>query len=376
MTNHNNVNDTQTTGQTAQLAKSSQLPLPELDKLNLPDDIRLTETTELETNLTEVHTLAETIDCSHHVLGKQVGMRLDKLAATAFTQFSRAQLQQWITAGQLTVNHTPQKPKYRCKLDDVLRLSATIEAHADDLPEDIAIEVVYEDDAVIVVNKPVGMVVHPGAGNWTGTLVNALLYHYPNQSHLPRAGLVHRIDKDTSGLLIIGKTKVAQLHLMAQLKDKSVYRHYQCVVAGDANSICRHKMIDLPIARHPTQRTKMSVQEHGKAAVTHIMKVTPLCDNYSLLDVSLETGRTHQIRVHLSHLGFPLVGDGVYGKRKQLRSGLTDSQRETIKQFTRQALHAYKLGFIHPSSGEEITVVAELPEDIQTLTMQLNDSTK
>lgn len=310
---------------------------------------------------------AKTVRAEHQVQPSEAGLRLDKLAAQVFEGFSRAQLQTWIGSGELTVNSQSQKPKYRVKKEDTLRLAATLQEHSEDLPEDIELDVIYEDDAVVVINKPVGMVVHPGAGNWTHTLVNALLFHYPEQRHLPRAGLVHRIDKDTSGLLIVGKTKAAQLHLMAQLKDKSVYRHYQCVVAGDEASLMRHRHIDAPIGRHRSQRTKMTVTSQGKDAVTHLIDITALAENYSLVDVALETGRTHQIRVHLSHIGYPLVGDHTYGGRQQLRAGLSEVQRQAVLNFPRQALHAYALGFIHPVTGEEIQVTAPLPEDIKAL---------
>jgi 23S rRNA pseudouridine1911/1915/1917 synthase len=300
-------------------------------------------------------------------------VRIDKLASKVFADFSRAQLQGWITDGSLLYNGTVQKPKIRVKAGDVLHLSTTLQQHSEDQPENIDIEVVYEDDDVLVINKPVGMVVHPGAGNQTGTLVNALLYHYPQQHHLPRAGLVHRIDKDTSGLLLIGKTKPAQMALMEQLKDKSVYRHYQCVVAGDAASLLRHRRIDAPIGRHRNQRTKMTVMTAGREAVTHLLNVTPLNDNYCLLDVGLETGRTHQIRVHLSHITYPIVGDRVYGGRRQLRAGLTEAQRQAINNFPRQALHAYTLGFVHPTTGEDIEVTTPIPEDMQQLMAVLSE---
>ncbi len=309
----------------------------------------------------------QNIDLTHVVTDVEAGLRLDKVAAIAFTDFSRAQLQDFINDGKLCCNGTPQKPKYRCKAGDELTLVATLEQHGTDLPEDIALDIVFEDDAVIVINKPVGMVVHPGAGNMTGTLVNALLHHFPNQKHLPRAGLVHRIDKDTSGLLIVAKTKAAQMDLTDQLKDKAVYRHYQCVVAGDAPSLQRQKTINAPIGRNRNQRTKMAVTSQGRDAVTHLIGITALNDNYCLLDVALETGRTHQIRVHLSHLGHPLVGDRVYGSRRQLRAGLTTFQRSFIEKFPRQALHAYELGFIHPTTGEDIEVQAPLPDDMQQL---------
>ncbi|MGP5103809.1 RluA family pseudouridine synthase [Psychrobacter celer] len=313
------------------------------------------------------------VNVTHTVTEDEAGLRIDKLASQVFTDFSRVQLQGWISDGSLLHNGQVQKPKVRVKAEDVLHLSTTLQQHSEDQPENIAIDVVYEDDDVLVIDKPVGMVVHPGAGNQTGTLVNALLYHYPQQHHLPRAGLVHRIDKDTSGLLLIGKTKPAQMALMEQLKDKSVYRHYQCVVAGDAASLLRHRRIDAPIGRHRNQRTKMTVMTAGREAVTHLLEVTPLNENYCLLDVGLETGRTHQIRVHLSHITYPIVGDRVYGGRRQLRAGLSDAQRQAISSFPRQALHAYALGFVHPTTGEDIEVTTPLPEDMQTLISVLSD---
>ena len=313
------------------------------------------------------------IDMTHTVVEDEAGLRIDKIASKIFTDFSRVQLQGWITDGSLLYNGSAQKPKIRVKAGDVLHLTTTLEQHSEDQPENIDIDVVYEDDDVLVINKPVGMVVHPGAGNQTGTLVNALLYHYPQQHHLPRAGLVHRIDKDTSGLLLIGKTKPAQLALMEQLKDKSVYRHYQCVVAGDAASLSRHRRIDAPIGRHRNQRTKMTVMTAGREAVTHLLNVTALNGNYCLLDIGLETGRTHQIRVHLSHITYPIVGDRVYGGRRQLRAGLTEAQRQAINNFPRQALHAYTLGFVHPTTGEDIEVTTPMPEDMQQLMAVLSD---
>ena len=315
----------------------------------------------------------EVIDVTHTVTEKESGLRIDKLSSQVFTDFSRGQLQGWITDGSLVCNGKVERPKYRVKTADVLHLCTTLQQHSEDQPENIAIEVVYEDEAVLVINKPVGMVVHPGAGNQTGTLVNALLYHYPQQHHLPRAGLVHRIDKDTSGLLLIGKTKPAQMALMEQLKDKSVYRHYQCVVAGDQASLRRHQRIDAPIGRHRNQRTKMTVMTAGREAVTHLLKITPLNENYCLLDVGLETGRTHQIRVHLSHIGHPIVGDRVYGGRRQLRAGLSEEQRQTIGNFPRQALHAYALGFVHPITDEDIEVTVPIPKDMQQLIAVLSD---
>lgn len=302
---------------------------------------------------------------SHTTNEKQAGLRLDKLCAEVFDSFSRSQLQAWIEAGDLTVDGCPQKPKYRVKSGQTITLSTKLANHGEDLPENIPLHVIYEDEAVIVINKPAGLVVHVGAGNPTGTLVNALLYHYPDTAHLPRAGLVHRIDKDTTGLLVVARTKSAQLSLTEQLKDKSVYRLYQCVATGVPSDILRHATIDLPIARHSTQRTKMAVKSGGKPAITHIMSATPLGERYSLLHVRLETGRTHQIRVHLSHLGFALVGDKVYGA--PVKSGLSDAVRQAVQGFNRQALHAHTLGFIHPITGQQMTFTAPLPDDLAGL---------
>lgn len=309
------------------------------------------------------------VNQQHLVAEDEVGMRLDKLASLLFTDFSRASLQKLIESGELTVNQLPVKPKYAVKLGDVLCLTTSFAPHSDDKPENIALDIVYEDDDVLVINKPCGMVVHPGAGNTTGTLVNALLYHYPNQAHLPRAGLVHRIDKYTTGLLLVAKTTTAQLSLIEQLKDKQVYRHYRCVVVGTLPELALHKSIDLPIARHPTWRTKMAVRSHGKSALTYIKKITPLGESYCLLDVELATGRTHQIRVHLSHLGHGLVGDQVY--MTPPKKGINQAQLTIARAFERQALHAHTLGFLHPTTKKHLEVSCPLPSDMVNLINQL-----
>lgn len=311
-----------------------------------------------------------TITQTYAVPADELGERVDKIAAKAFSDYSREQIKSWLDSGELTINGKAEKPKYRLKSGDVLTLNATLADQQTDLPENIALDIVYEDDAVLVINKPVGMVVHPGAGNWSGTLVNALLYHYPDSRTLPRAGLVHRIDKETSGLLLIAKDSQSQLHLINQLKDKSVYRHYQAVVLTEPSELIRHRTINAPIARHPTQRTKMAVVSGGKPAVTHIDDIQAITDGVSLVSVRLETGRTHQIRVHLSHLGFSLLGDPVYGNARRtaiLLKNLNDAQKTFVKAFNRQALHAYELGFVHPKTGEPIQVQAPLPDDIEQL---------
>lgn len=303
---------------------------------------------------------------THTTTEDEISLRADVLAARVFDDFSRSVLQQCIKDGNLTINGAVCTPKTRVKMGDVLTLCADFYAHSEDLPENIALDIMYEDDAVLVINKPVGLVVHPGAGNASGTLVNALLWHYPAQKTLPRAGLVHRIDKDTSGLLMIGKTAKAQLNLAAQLKDKSLYRHYICVVTGDLHKLLQQRTIDAPIGRHHTHRTKMCVCSSGKDAITHIKHIDALNSNAFLLDIVLQTGRTHQIRVHLSHIGCPIVGDNTYYKPTNLQA-LSGVQKQIIKTFARQALHAHKLGFVHPNSGQKIEVSAPLPQDIKAL---------
>ncbi|WP_066799809.1 RluA family pseudouridine synthase [Moraxella oblonga] len=304
----------------------------------------------------------ESVQLSHLVNEQQIGIRLDKIATDVFDGFSRVQIQGFIDHGELLVNGMPQKNKYAVKLGDELTLMTTLTNHGEDLPENISLDVVYEDDDVIVINKPVGLVVHKGAGNLTGTLVNALLYHYPNNAHLPRAGLVHRIDKDTSGLLVVARTKTAQLDLTEQLKDKSVYREYLAIATGVPNDILRHATIDAPIGRHCIHRTKMTVTDAGKPAVTHVVHAQALGTHYSLLTVRLETGRTHQIRVHMSHVGHALLGDKVYGGLP--KSGLPADVRQAVIEFPRQALHAHKLGFVHPTTHQTLVFEAPLPPDM------------
>lgn len=300
----------------------------------------------------------------------EIGERIDKIATSAFENYSREQIKTWLETGELTVNGKAEKPKYRLKVGDVLQLNASLAEQQADIPENIPLNIVYEDDAVLVINKPVGMVVHGGAGNWTGTLVNGLLYHYPDSKHLPRAGLVHRIDKDTTGLMVVAKDSQSQLHLINQLKEKSVYRHYKALVLATASELVKHRTINAPIGRHPTQRIKMAVVGTGKPAVTHIDSVEEIFEGVSLVSVRLETGRTHQIRVHLSHLGYPLLGDPVYTDSRKvamLLKHFNDDEKAFINGFNHQALHAYELGFVHPKTGEKMQFTAELPDDFQDL---------
>ncbi len=298
-----------------------------------------------------------------------LGSRIDQVVAEIWSDFSREKLKQWIKEGRLLVDGQQVKPKYLCKGQETLTLNVTLEQQTHAQPEDIPLNIVYEDDEIIVINKEVGMVVHPGAGNPSGTLLNALLYHCPKSAELDRAGIVHRIDKDTSGLLVVAKTLEAQFALSQQLANKSVYRLYDLIVYGE---VIAGGTIDKPIKRHPTDRVKMAVVAGGKEAITHY-HVKERFQHFTRLHAQLETGRTHQIRVHFSYLGYPLVGDPVYLQRVRVPSKASQRLKETLHEFKRQALHAYQLGLVHPKTGEEMTFTAPLPDDFNHLLTVLRE---
>jgi 23S rRNA pseudouridine1911/1915/1917 synthase len=293
------------------------------------------------------------------------GLRLDQALSKLLPEYSRSRLQEWITSHQVKLDgefaSTKQKVWGGEKLEVFPQSHPSEQPH---LAEDIALDIVYEDDALLVINKPAGLVVHPGSGNWEGTLLNALLHHAPQLAEVPRAGIVHRLDKDTSGLLVVAKTLTAQTALVRQLEDRSVKREYLALVHGE---MTRAGKVEAPIGRHPTQRVKMAVVESGKPAITHyqIEKQFPSC---TLLRCRLETGRTHQIRVHLAHLKHPLVGDRTYVKGPQK---CVPQLRELLASFPRQALHATRLALEHPVSGEMVEWQAPLPQDMQQLLKQV-----
>lgn len=271
------------------------------------------------------------------------GQRLDKVVSQLVPQYSRSRIQQWIEAGYVTVDGAPAKAKATMLGDELIRIEP--QAAPDEgafQPEAILLDIIHEDDAIIVINKPTGMVVHPAAGNWSGTLLNALLHYHPPLSGVPRAGIVHRLDKDTSGLMVVAKTLLAQTDLVRQLQARTVKREYYALVWGTPN---QSGTIDAPMARHPRDRIKMAVSQSvlAKPAFTHFRRVAVgMLEKFpvSLVACQLETGRTHQIRVHMQSLGFPLVGDPLYGKQHLARF------------FHRQALHAFRLGLEHPSRHE------------------------
>ena len=325
------------------------------------DQMSDTEQQALDTQATHIRRQCQLDDCF-------LGQRFDQIAAQVWDDFSREKLKTWIAEGALLVNGQQVKGKARSDGTEELTLDVELAPQLSSQPEDIPLQIVYEDDDILVINKPVGMVVHPGAGNHTGTLVNALLYHYPKSRELARAGLVHRIDKDTSGLLVVAKTLEAQHHLTRQLSKKSVYRVYDLVCYGH---IIAGGTVDAPIKRHPVDRTKMAVVNGGKDAVTHY-NVLDRYTHFSLIQAQLETGRTHQIRVHFSHIGHPLVGDPTYSRLK-LPKGVSQELANYLQHFKRQALHARALGLIHPNTGEEMEFEAEWPSDFEQLVSLLED---
>ncbi len=300
------------------------------------------------------------IELSAQVPTELGGQRLDQIAAQLFSDYSRSRLSTWIKEGKLTVNGAVLKPKDTVFSGALLALNAEQEAQGDWVAQNIKLNVVYEDEALLVINKPAGLVVHPAAGHYEGTLLNALLYHAPELQNVPRAGIVHRLDKDTTGLMVVAKTLEAQTKLVEQLQARSVSRIYEAIVAGVVTS---GGTVDAPINRHGVQRQKMAVVADGKKAVTHY-RVLERFRAYTHIRVQLETGRTHQIRVHMAHINFPLLGDPVYGGRFRIPPASNPTLIQSLKEFPRQALHARFLELDHPITGKRIRWESELPEDI------------
>lgn len=301
---------------------------------------------------------------------EMAGMRLDQVLAELFSDFSRSKLQSWIKSDRVQVNGLNFKAKDKLTGGETIVLDAEAETVVTSTAEAIPLDIVFEDESLLVVNKPAGLVVHPAAGNWSGTLLNALLHHSSQLETLPRAGIVHRIDKETSGLLMVAKTLQAHHSLTEQLQDKSINREYLAITRGRMTA---GGTIDEPIGRHPTDRKRYTVTIRGKPAVTHY-RVKQRFKRHTFIQVQLETGRTHQIRVHMAHIRYPLLGDQVYGGRFQMPPDCTDKLEETLRHFKRQALHATRLGLQHPVTGQYLEWQQSLPEDMMQLLQALDEN--
>lgn len=299
------------------------------------------------------------------------GQRLDQALAAALPQYSRARLQRWIRAGAVQREGAPVRARDRVRGGEQLVVEAEVEVETRVAAEQLPLDIVYEDAALLVLNKPAGLVVHPGVGNPAHTLQNALLGHDPDLAQVPRAGLVHRLDKDTSGLLVVARTLEAHTRLVAALAARDIGREYLALVVGHPTG---GATIDRPIGRHRSVRTRMAVRGDGRAAVTHY-RIEERFRLHTLLRVQLQTGRTHQIRVHLAHAGFPVVGDPMYGGRRHAAAGAGAALAARLRGFVRQALHAQRLELVHPDSGRECRFEAPLPEDFVELLAALRADT-
>ncbi|WP_191600634.1 23S rRNA pseudouridine(1911/1915/1917) synthase RluD [Marinomonas algicola] len=292
------------------------------------------------------------------------GQRLDQVSTELFEDFSRSRIQSWIKEGTILVDGKKVKAKEKVFGGEIISLSVLVENQEEHLPEDIPLNIVYEDDDILVINKPAGLVVHPASGHRDGTLLNAVLHHAPEVGHVPRAGIVHRLDKETTGLMVIAKTLAAQTDLVSQLQDRSMGREYEAITIGVMTG---GGVVDEPIGRHPNNRQKMAVEPiHGKEAITHYRLVKRF-KNHTHIRLKLETGRTHQIRVHMAFAKFPLVGDPQYAGRLKMPKACSPELQEGIRLFRRQALHAKKLELTHPISGDFMEWEVDLPEDMQHL---------
>lgn len=292
------------------------------------------------------------------------GKRLDIVLAELFPEYSRSRLKTWIEQGQVLVNGEIARPKNKVLGDEVLQLTVqTIESDANCEAEDIPLDIVYQDDDIIVINKPADFVVHPAAGHYSGTVQNALLHYDESLASVPRAGIVHRLDKDTTGLMVVARNLSSHKYLVEQIQQHDVIREYQAVVHGVMTG---GGMVNQKIGRHPHDRIKMAVTDHGREAVTHY-RLLERFREHSHIKLQLETGRTHQIRVHMNFLRHPVVGDPVYAGRHRIPAGAQQELVDYLQQFKRQALHAWKLRFAHPQHGNEVSFEAPLADDIQQL---------
>lgn len=302
-----------------------------------------------------------------------IGKRLDQALAEMFPDYSRSRLKEWILGGNVQLNGTVcDKPREKVFGSEQIDIQAQLAIQENHVGEDIKLNIVFEDEHILVINKPTNLVVHPGAGNPKGTVLNALLNHVPQVASVPRAGIVHRLDKDTTGLMVIAKTVPAQTHLVEQLQSRQISREYEAVACG---TMLAGGTVDAPIGRHPTKRTSMAIRESGKPAVTHY-RIKQKFRAHTHLRLKLESGRTHQIRVHMSHLKHPIVGDALYGGRPRLPKACSEQMIDMLRGFKRQALHAIQLELSHPITGEWMSWQAPLPEDMVALLDVLKTDTE
>lgn len=293
------------------------------------------------------------------------GRRFDQALAEMFPDYSRSRLAAWIKAGAITLDGAPVMPRHLLRGGEQVCLEAELQIEVDSAPEDIALDIVYEDEYLLVLNKPAGLVVHPGAGNPAGTVLNALLHHDPKLAELPRGGIVHRLDKDTSGLMVVAKTLAAHTALVDMLSRHAVERQYEAVVLG---ALIAGGTVDAPIGRHHSDRLRQAVRDEddGKHAVTHY-RLRERFRAHTLIQCNLETGRTHQIRVHMAHIGHPLVGDPLYGGSLRLPKRAIPELVTALRGFRRQALHAERLSFEHPVTGQGLSFEVPRPHDMEEL---------
>ena len=291
------------------------------------------------------------------------GLRLDQALSICLPEYSRSKIQDWIKQGFILLNQSSARSRDKVYSGDLVQLDIPQTTQTFDHPEKVLFDIIHQDEHLIVINKPAGLVVHPAAGHASGTLVNGLLYEDPSLEQLPRAGIVHRLDKDTTGVMVVARSLQAHTALVDALQKRTIKREYVAVAKG---VITAGRTIDEPIARHPVDRKRMAVKAGGREAITHFT-VREKYRAHCLIDVQLETGRTHQIRVHLAHIHHPLVGDPVYGGRLALPKGISTELQQTLQIFKRQALHARRLSFIHPVTGENLAFTAEIPADLQSL---------
>ena len=310
----------------------------------------------------------QSIELRHTFDEKVYGKRLDLALSETFEDYSRSRIQDWVKRGFVKVNNeVVTSNKYKMAGFELVEVNAEVEVAGEWKAEAIELNIVHEDDDLLVINKPAGLVVHPGAGNPEGTMVNALLHHVPELQNLPRAGIIHRLDKETTGLLVVAKTIAAHTNLVEQLQNRAFTREYDALVN---RVMVSGSSIDAPIGRHPTKRTAMAVIPDGRRAITHYRVAEKFLD-HTHLKLRLETGRTHQIRVHMSHLKFPIVGDPLYSGRYRVPTKITPQLKEALDNFKRQALHASLLGLKHPATGDYVEWRAPMPDDMQNLREQL-----